>query len=61
LQRWQELSSYARGKQVVVIFDHEEVRGETVGLNDSGALQLKTSSGEIRTILAGEIKHLRQP
>ncbi|HEX4947580.1 MAG TPA: biotin--[acetyl-CoA-carboxylase] ligase [Blastocatellia bacterium] len=60
LQRWQELSSYARGKQVVVIFDHEEVRGETIGLNDSGALQLQLPSGEIRTILAGEIKHLRQ-
>lgn len=61
LQRWQQLSSYARGKQVVVIFDHEEVRGETVGLKDSGALQIKISSGEIRTILAGEINHLRQP
>lgn len=60
LQRWQELSSYARGKQVVVIFDHEELRGETAGLNDSGALQLQLPSGEIRTILAGEIKHLRQ-
>lgn len=60
LQRWQELSSYARGKQVIVIFDHEEFCGETVGLNDSGALQLKTSSGETRTVLAGEIKHLRQ-
>jgi BirA family biotin operon repressor/biotin-[acetyl-CoA-carboxylase] ligase len=59
LQRWQELSSYARGKQVTVIFDHEELQGETVGLNDSGALQIKISSGEIRTILAGEIKHLR--
>lgn len=59
LQRWQELSSYARGKQVIVIFDHEEVCGATVGLNDSGALLLKIASGEIRTILAGEIKHLR--
>ena len=59
LQRWQELSSYAHGKQVVVMFDHEEVVGETVGLNDSGALQLKTTTGEIRTILVGEIKHLR--
>lgn len=59
LQRWQELSSYACGKQVIVMFDHEELPGETVGLNDSGALLLKTPSGEIRTILAGEIKHLR--
>jgi BirA family transcriptional regulator, biotin operon repressor / biotin---[acetyl-CoA-carboxylase] ligase len=59
LQRWQEISTYARNRQVIVIFDHEELRGETVGLNDSGALLLQTPSGEIRTILAGEIKHLR--
>jgi BirA family biotin operon repressor/biotin-[acetyl-CoA-carboxylase] ligase len=59
LQRWQELSSYAHGKSVVVLFDHEELVGETVGLTESGALQLKTPGGELRTILAGEIKHLR--
>jgi BirA family biotin operon repressor/biotin-[acetyl-CoA-carboxylase] ligase len=59
LQRWQELSSYTHGKSVVVLFDHEELPGETVGLTDSGALQLKTPAGELRTILAGEIKHLR--
>ena len=59
LQRWQELSSYAYDKQVIVILDHEEVFGETAGLNGSGALQLKTTAGELRTILAGELKHLR--
>ena len=60
LNRWQELSSYAHGKSVVVHFDHEEIRGETCGLNESGALQLKTDSGLIRSLLVGEIKHLRQ-
>jgi BirA family biotin operon repressor/biotin-[acetyl-CoA-carboxylase] ligase len=59
LQRWQTLSTYAQGKQVVVVFDHEEVAGKTMGVSDCGALQIKTSSGETRTVLAGEIKHLR--
>lgn len=60
LTRWQELSTYAQGKQVVVYFDHEEIQGETCGLNENGALQLKTASGQVRTLLVGEIKHLRQ-
>lgn len=60
LTRWQELSTYAQGKQVIVHFDHEEIPGETSGLNENGALQLKTDSGQVRTLLVGEIKHLRQ-
>ena len=60
LTRWQELSTYAHGKQVIVQFDHDELRGETCGLNESGALQLKTESGTIHSLLVGEIKHLRQ-
>ena len=60
LSRWQELSTYAFSKQVIIIFDHEEISGETAGLNKSGALRLKTATGKIITILAGEIKHLRQ-
>lgn len=60
LTRWQELSSYAQGKSVVVHFDHEELRGETCGLHESGALLLKTESGLVRSLLIGEITHLRQ-
>jgi BirA family transcriptional regulator, biotin operon repressor / biotin---[acetyl-CoA-carboxylase] ligase len=59
LQRWQEFSSYAQGKQVVVHFDHEEIRGVTLGITENGALQLRTDSGQVRALLAGEIKHLR--
>jgi BirA family biotin operon repressor/biotin-[acetyl-CoA-carboxylase] ligase len=59
LRRWQELSSYARGKQVVVTLDEEQVTGETEGLTETGALRLRTSAGEERTILAGEVSRLR--
>ncbi len=60
LHRWQELSTYAQDKQVVVYFEQEEIQGETCGLNESGALLLKTDAGIIRPLLVGEIKHLRQ-
>ncbi|MFN7928353.1 MAG: biotin--[acetyl-CoA-carboxylase] ligase [Blastocatellia bacterium] len=60
LTRWQELSTYAHGKSVIVHFDHEELRGETCGLNESGALLLKTESGLVRPLLIGEITHLRR-
>ena len=59
LGRYQELSSYAQGKEVVAYFEQEELCAITAGLNDSGALYLQLPSGEIRTIIAGEIKHLR--
>ncbi len=60
LTRWQELSTYAQGKQVIVQFDHEEIQGETCGLSENGALQLKTEAGTVHPLLIGEIKHLRQ-
>ncbi len=60
LQRWQELSSYARGKSVTVTFDEEQIAGVTDGLTDTGALRLRTTDGAIRAIIAGEITSLRK-
>jgi BirA family biotin operon repressor/biotin-[acetyl-CoA-carboxylase] ligase len=60
LRRWQELSSYARGQQVLVTLDDEQLRGVTAGLADTGALRLRTPAGEVRTILAGEVSRLRK-
>ena len=59
IQRWQQLSSYARGKQVVVTLDDEQISGETAGLTETGALLLRTHAGELRTIIAGEVSRLR--
>jgi BirA family biotin operon repressor/biotin-[acetyl-CoA-carboxylase] ligase len=59
LARWLELSSYARGKRVVVMLDGKELRGETAGLTDGGALLVRDDAGEIHTVLAGEITGLR--
>jgi BirA family biotin operon repressor/biotin-[acetyl-CoA-carboxylase] ligase len=59
VNRWQQLSTYARGQRVVVALDDEQVVGMTAGLNESGALRLITDDGEMKVILAGEVMRLR--
>ena len=58
--RWQQLSSYARGQQVAITLDHDRIIGTTAGLNDDGALLVQTRDGNMRTILAGEVTRLRK-
>lgn len=60
LDRWQQLSSYARGQQVNVALETENISGETVGLTEDGALKLRLDDGGLRTILAGEVTKLRK-
>jgi BirA family transcriptional regulator, biotin operon repressor / biotin---[acetyl-CoA-carboxylase] ligase len=59
IDRCQELSSYARGKKVIVMRDHDQIAGETAGLTETGALRVITVNGELKTILAGEVMRLR--
>ncbi|MFN7947156.1 MAG: biotin--[acetyl-CoA-carboxylase] ligase [Blastocatellia bacterium] len=59
LNRWQQLSSYAHGKSIVVTLDDEQISGVTTGLTESGALLVRTASGATRTIIAGEVSRLR--
>jgi BirA family biotin operon repressor/biotin-[acetyl-CoA-carboxylase] ligase len=59
IDRWQELSSYASGRKVLVTFDNEMLSGITDGITENGALRLLTESGEPRIIFAGEIHRLR--
>ena len=60
LDRWQQLSSYARGSQVTVSLDGEVLSGETSGLTDDGALVLRLPYGSLRTILSGDVTRLRK-
>ncbi|HMV51269.1 MAG TPA: biotin--[acetyl-CoA-carboxylase] ligase, partial [Blastocatellia bacterium] len=60
LNRWQQLSGYARGLRVSVMLDHEQLTGETAGLNEDGALLLRTEDDVLRTILSGEVMRLRK-
>jgi BirA family transcriptional regulator, biotin operon repressor / biotin---[acetyl-CoA-carboxylase] ligase len=59
LNRWQELSSYARGKKIVVTLEGEQIAGETDGLSETGALRVVTGNGQLKIILAGEVMRLR--
>lgn len=60
LDRWQQLSGYARGLQVTIALDGEVVSGETSGLTDDGALMLRLPDGSLRTILSGDVTRLRK-
>jgi biotin-(acetyl-CoA carboxylase) ligase len=59
IERWEELSSYARHRQVRITTDGEEIMGETLGLASNGALLVRTPDGQVRSILAGQVSHLR--
>ena len=60
VNRWQRLSTYARDKQVAVTLDDEKIIGVTAGLTETGALRLLVDSGEVKTIMAGEVTRLRK-
>jgi BirA family transcriptional regulator, biotin operon repressor / biotin---[acetyl-CoA-carboxylase] ligase len=59
IDRWQELSSYAQGKKIIAFLDEHEIEGETAGLTETGALRVKTRTGELQTIFSGEVISLR--
>ncbi|MCI0660404.1 MAG: biotin--[acetyl-CoA-carboxylase] ligase [Acidobacteria bacterium] len=59
IDRWQELSSYACGKNIIALLDDQRIEGETAGLTETGALRVKTTSGELRAIFSGEVLSLR--
>jgi BirA family transcriptional regulator, biotin operon repressor / biotin---[acetyl-CoA-carboxylase] ligase len=60
IDRWSELSSYARYQRVVVAIEDENLTGVTDGLTETGALRLVTGDGDVKTILAGEVTKLRK-
>jgi BirA family biotin operon repressor/biotin-[acetyl-CoA-carboxylase] ligase len=59
INRWQVLSSYTYGRNVVVALDGAEITGETAGLTETGALRIVTAGGVVKNILAGEVMTLR--
>ncbi len=53
-KRFEEHSSYVRGKSVIV---DNDIRGVTAGLDDSGFLLVKTETG-IETVISGGVRPL---
>lgn len=60
IKEWIKRSSYAFGKSVRVKLENETLLGTTDGLEENGALRLKTENGQIRIIQAGEVENLRK-
>ena len=58
LREWKELSA-TLNREVRVVSLGEEVTGQAVDIDATGALVLKTMDGSLRTILAGDCTHLR--
>ncbi len=57
---WQKRSTYAFGKEVKAKLENETVFGTTDGLEKNGALRIRTDSGEIKIIQAGDVESLRK-
>ena len=55
LRKWEERSA-VRGRRVEVVFLDEEIRGVAQGLDRDGALLVRTGEGEMRRVVAGDLK-----
>ncbi len=56
---WSNRSSYAIGKLVQVSNGDDVWQGTTSGVEPDGALRLRTSSGEIKLVRAGDVYRIR--
>jgi BirA family transcriptional regulator, biotin operon repressor / biotin---[acetyl-CoA-carboxylase] ligase len=56
---WSNRSSYALGKVVQVSNGDEVFQGTTCGVESDGALRLRATSGEIKSVRAGDVHSVR--
>lgn len=56
---WSNRSSYAIGKLVQVSNGDDVWQGTTCGIEPDGALRLRTASGEIKLVRAGDVHSVR--
>jgi len=55
-QRFEAVSSYAHGKRVTVSNGIETYGGVTAGLSREGLLQVERESGDVVTVIAGDVR-----
>lgn len=60
VDHWRRRSSYFTGKRVRVTLESEIVEGITDGLEENGALRVKTIDGSVRIVQAGDVERLRE-
>lgn len=59
IRHWQRRSSYFVGKGVRVSLEGSTIEGTTDGLEENGALRVKTDNGSVTIIQAGDVQRLR--
>jgi BirA family biotin operon repressor/biotin-[acetyl-CoA-carboxylase] ligase len=59
IERFMRVSSYAQGKRVRVTNGKESFAGITAGLGPEGLLLVKRESGQVVTVIAGEVAEAR--
>jgi len=59
-EEWAKKSSYFFGKTVRVDLENETIIGKTCGIEENGALRVKTVAGEIKIVQAGDVEMLRK-
>ena len=59
VKRFEEVSSYARGKRVQVTNGGAAFTGVTAGLAPEGLLRVQRDGGELVTVVAGDVTELR--
>lgn len=58
VREWRRRSTYFSGKRVRVVLENEAITGTTDGLEENGALRIKTAGGN-RIVQAGDVETLR--
>ncbi len=58
-EEWAKRSSFFEGKNVRAVLENESFAGTTCGLEKNGALKIKTETGEIKIIQAGDVEKIR--
>jgi len=59
IREWCANSSYAVGRRVRVMLEHDTFEGTTRGLESDGALRVETAGGKMRLVRAGDVTALR--
>ncbi len=59
LDLWRQRSSYFSGKRVRVTLAGATTEGVTDGLEENGALRVKTGDGSVKIVQAGDVERLR--
>ncbi len=59
IKQWQERSTFYSGKSVRVNLEGSVIEGVTDGLEENGALRVKTNDGSVKIVQAGDVERLR--